>query len=233
MAEKEDWDVRSILESFHDIWEPLTEEQRNLLVESAQVVRFSRNASIFSEGEKPVMMICLAKGKVKVFKDGIGHFQIMRMISEGNIFSYRAYFTHENYKTSAVAFEDSVVCMIPMKLIERLVAENGRLGMVFIRMLSEHLGTADRRTISLTQKHIRGRLAESLLVLEEKYSNEADGSTLNVYLSREELAQMSNMTTSNAIRTLSSFAEDKIVALDGKKIKILDKKALQHISDEG
>ena len=47
-------------------------------------------------------------------------------------------------------------------------------------------GISDERTVNLTQKHIRGRLAESLIFLKESYGLEEDGSTLSIYLSREE-----------------------------------------------
>ena len=44
---------------------------------------------------------------------------------------------------------------------------------------------------------------------------------------------MSNMTTSNAIRTLSSFATDKIIAIDGRKIKLINEEELKRISENG
>ena len=87
-----------------------------------------------------------------------------------------------------------------MSAIMTLVTQNNDLAMFFIRQLSVDLGIADERTVNLTQKHIRGRLAESLLFLKESYGLEEDGSTLSIYLSREDLANLSNMTTSNAIR---------------------------------
>ena len=105
--------------------------------------------------------------------------------------------------------------------------------MQLIKQLAIELGKADCRTINLTQKHIRGRLAESLLFLQDCYGLEQDGATLSIYLSREDLANMSNMTTSNAIRTLSAFANEKIIAIDGKKIKIIDNKELERISEAG
>lgn len=95
------------------------------------------------------------------------------------------------------------------------------------------MGQAEDRIISLTQKHVRGRLAESLLFLMQNYGLENDGATLDIYLSREDLASLSNMTTSNAIRTLSSFASERIVALDGRKIKIIDPDELEKISRQG
>ena len=92
---------------------------------------------------------------------------------------------------------------------------------------------SDERTVNLTQKHIRGRLAESLLFLRDSYGLEEDGCTLSIYLSREDLANLSNMTTSNAIRTLSGFASEHLVAIDGKKIKLINEEELEKISRMG
>ena len=69
--------------------------------------------------------------------------------------------------------------------------------------------------------------------MKKKYGVEDDGQTLAVYLSREDLAQMSNMTTSNAIRTLSSFAADGLIATNGHKISILAEEDLRKISKNG
>jgi CRP-like cAMP-binding protein len=111
--------------------------------------------------------------------------------------------------------------------------ENTRLGWFFIQKLAVALGISDERTVNLTQKHIRGRLAESILFLKESYGLEEDGCTLSIYLSREDMANLSNMTTSNAIRTLSTFAQEKIIAIDGRKIKIMNEPELEKISKFG
>jgi CRP-like cAMP-binding protein len=148
-------------------------------------------------------------------------------------FAYRAYFAEENYVTAAAAFEPCTLCLIPMPAIMKLIRENHELSMFFIRQLSVDLGIADERTVNLTQKHIRGRLAESLLFLRDTYGVEEDSFTLSIYLSREDLASLSNMTTSNAIRTLSNFANEKLIAIDGRKIKIIDEDKLRKISKIG
>ena len=114
-----------------------------------------------------------------------------------------------------------------------LLTQNNDLAMFFIKQLSVDLGIADERTVNLTQKHIRGRLAESLLFLKESYGLEEDGSTLSIYLSREDLANLSNMTTSNAIRTLSQFATERLITIDGVKSKSYDEEKLKKISKIG
>jgi CRP-like cAMP-binding protein len=122
---------------------------------------------------------------------------------------------------------------VPLEIIVDLIQRNATLAWFFIQKLAHDLGKSDERTVNLTQKHIRGRLAESLLFLKESYGLEEDGSTLSIYLSREDLANLSNMTTSNAIRTLSAFASEKLVAIDGRKIKFINIAELEKISKIG
>ena len=224
----------NVPELISDLWLPLTEKQRERLAANFTLRMYKKNEVVHCEDETPTHMKCLLSGKVKVFKEGVGgRSQIFRMIKPVEYFGYRAYFSGETYVNAAAAVETSVICLIPNEIIAELVRENNDLANFFIRNLCDALGVADRRTVNLTQKHIRGRLAESLLFLKESYGLEEDNSTLSIYLSREDLANLSNMTTSNAIRTLSQFATEKLIAIDGRKIKIIDEDKLKKISKIG
>ena len=228
---KEEIDFSS---SLADVWRVLTDKEREVLRNNSNIQTFKRNELIYCEGDEPKDMMCLLKGKVKIFKDGVGgRSQIIRMVKPVQYFGYRANFAQEDYLTNASAFEQSTVCMIPMTIVRDLIYTNPDLAMFFIRQLSVDLGIADERTVNLTQKHIRGRLAESLLFLKDSYGLEEDGATLSIYLAREDLANLSNMTTSNAIRTLSTFVAEHVIAIDGRKIKLIDQEKLKKISKLG
>lgn len=223
-----------IAESIPDLWQPLTQEQKEILAKDFTIQKYKKNENVYCEGETPTYLMCLLSGKVKIYKDGVGgRSQIIRVIKSHEYFAYRAYFAEENYVTAAAAFEPCTICLIPMPTIVKLIQENPELSMFFIRQLSKDLGISDERTVSLTQKHIRGRLAESLLFLKDTYGVEEDQCTLSIYLSREDLANLSNMTTSNAIRTLSNFAAEKLIIIDGRKIKLIEEEKLKRISKIG
>jgi CRP-like cAMP-binding protein len=113
------------------------------------------------------------------------------------------------------------------------MAENPHIAIYLMRQLASLLGDSDRRTVNLTQKHIRGRLAEALCMLVDNYGYEDDGKTLKIYMAREDLANLSNMTTANAIRTLSTFAQERIITVDGRRIRIVDESTLRNISRFG
>ena len=220
--------------SLSEAWRILSTEEREILRTNSKIQFFKRNEKIYCEGDEAKDMMCLLTGKVKITKRGVGgRSQIIRMIKPIHHFAYRAYFAREPYLTDATAFEVSKICIIPMTIVEKLIRANSKLALYYIRQLSVDLGIADSRTVNLTQKHIRGRLAESLLFLRDCYGLEPDDATLSIYLSREDLASLSNMTTSNAIRTLSTFVAEHIIVLDGRKLKIIDEERLRRVSRMG
>ena len=213
-------------------WTTLTSEEKKEISSSLIIEKYDKGQYIYKESEIPTSMKCLINGKVKICKNGkTGRDQILRTIKPTELFGFRAYFADDDYLTSAKALEYSTVASIPMELVVKIMRVNNQVCMQLIKQLAIELGKSDSLTVSLTQKHIRGRLAEMLITLKERYGIEKDGYTLSIYLSREELANMSNMTTSNAIRTLSAFASEKIIAIDGRKIKIINEEELKKISE--
>ena len=221
-------------EDLSEIWTVLNSEEKHRIVDAFLIHNFKKNQMIYAEGEEPEFLWCLLQGKVKKFKDGIGgRVQILRLIRSVQYFGYRAYFANERYNSSAAAFEPSIVGTLPMSLVEDMINNNRELAWFFIHELSRNLGGSDTKIVNLTQKHIRGRLAEALVVLSDHYGYEDDNMTLKIYMAREDLANLSNMTTSNAIRTLSGFVAEKLITVDGRRIRILDENRLRKISKYG
>ncbi|MDE6757048.1 MAG: Crp/Fnr family transcriptional regulator [Muribaculaceae bacterium] len=223
-----------ISEDLAEIWSILTNEEKHRIIDAFEIHNFKKNQIIYAEGEAPEYLWCLLKGKVKKFKEGVGgRAQILRLIRPVQYFGYRAYFAQEPYVSSAGAFEASTLGAVPMELVMDLIRNNNNLAIFFIKELSRNLGGSDTKIVNLTQKHIRGRLAEALIVLKDNYGYEDDNSTLKIYMAREDLANLSNMTTSNAIRTLSGFVNEKIITVDGRRIRILNEAMLKKISKFG
>lgn len=216
------------------VWYPLTEDAKHTISANIKFATFGKNEYIYKETDTPTDILFLGTGKVKICKSGImGKEQIIRAIKPSELFGFRAYFASDDYRTSAIALEESVVGFLPMTTLITLMSGNPSIGKQLIHQLAYELGKADSRTINLTQKHIRARLADTIVTLRNRYGVEPDGYTLSIYLSREEMANMSNMTTSNAIRTLSAFADEKLIALDGRRIKLIQFDELCKISSNG
>jgi len=222
------------LSSEHSLFKVLSKLEFELLCNHITFNHFKKNEIIYREGDMPMGLLCLCFGKVKIFKEGVGgRDQIIRLEKPVSFIGFRALFADENYIASAIAIEECAIVVIEKDVLKNLIKKNGVLGLSIIKAIATELGVSNERTVSLTQKHVRARLAESLLFLLEKFGFEEDMQTLSVCLPREDIASLSNMTTSNAIRTLSSFASEGLISLDGRKIKILNSEELENISTTG
>jgi len=226
--------IELCLEGSLSVFKGLPQKDKEMITENHTYAIFRKRDLLFKAGEKVRGLICLASGKVKVFKDGVGgREQTIKLVKQQGIIGYRTLFTENIYSFSAAAIEETAICVFDKSTILKILKKNADLSLKFLRVVIEELAVSNTRTISLSQKHIRARLAESLLLLRDTYGVEVDGKTLRVILSREDIASLSNMTTSNAIRTLSNMASEGLIGLEGRKILILDSSNLEIISELG
>ena len=96
------------------VWGTLSATERNLVDLHLSIHQFKKNQLIHYEGDEPTHMMVLIKGKVKVYKEGVGNRnQIVRMLKPFEHFGYRAIIAGEQYNTNVCAFEPSIVYMLP------------------------------------------------------------------------------------------------------------------------
>ena len=226
--------IELCLEGSSSIFKGLNQKDKETLVHHHTLTVFKKGQFLFKEGDKTHGLICLASGKVKVFKDGVGgRGQILKMVRHQEFIGYKTLFSDNLWSVSAIAIEDSAICIFEKSSFIRILKKNPDLSMKFIKVIADELWFSNNRTVSLTQKHVRARLAESILILRDTYGFEADGKTIRISLSREDIANLSNMTTSNAIRTLSNLASEGIIEITGRRISIIDSNQIELISELG
>ncbi len=222
------------LKQNNPIFSDLSDKDKEIISNHHVCKKYKKGEIIFEEGNTPHALTCLIEGKVKIFKAGVGgREQIIRLAKPGGFIGYRALFAKERYCSSAIAIEDSIVCSIEKTALYNIMRENPEICFKMMQLLASELGFSNTRTVNLTQKHIRGRLAEALLFLIETYGFETDNATIKAYLPREDIANLSNMTTSNAIRTLGTFVDEHIITLEGRRIKVVNLLKLKRISEIG
>ncbi|HWR94252.1 MAG TPA: Crp/Fnr family transcriptional regulator [Flavobacterium sp.] len=187
--------------------------------------------TIFEEGDTINGIYCVKDGVCKLSKlSANGKDQIVKLIKQGELLGQRSMISEEPANLSAVALEDMEVCFIPKTEILGFFDNNNQFSMSVMRNICGDLKESDDHIVNMAQKSVKERLAQTLIYLSESFGTNTDGS-LNVQLSRDELAGMIGTATESCIRILSEFKKEKLIELVGKKIVIIDIAKLKKIAN--
>jgi CRP-like cAMP-binding protein len=159
-----------------------------------------------------------------------GKDQIVKLIKSGELLGQRSMISDEPANLSAVALEDMEVCFIPKTEILNFFDTNNKFSMNLMKTICGDLKETGDHLVSISQKTVKERLAETLIYLQDNFGKNPDGS-LHIQLSREELAGMVGTATESCIRLLSDFNKLGLIALSGKKIILKDLPKLKRIAD--
>lgn len=186
---------------------------------------------IFEEGEITKGVFCVKEGICKLSKlSANGKDQIVKLVKSGELLGQRSMISDEPANLSAVALEDMEVCFIPKSEIMGFFNKNNEFSMNVMKTICGDLKEADDHMVSMAQKSVKERLAETLIYLEDTFGKNEDG-TLHIQLSREELAGMIGTATESCIRLLSELNKNGFIDLIGKKIAIIDRHKLKRMAE--
>jgi CRP-like cAMP-binding protein len=213
------------------IFKHLTREEVEILNYEKDYRHYKRGDVLYHEGNRISGFYCVNSGIIKVFKTGFdGKEQIIRFAKAGDIIAYRSVLSNEVACTSAKVIEDCNVCFIPSEILISFIKSNSTFALELMKLACHELGEANSFITDIAQKTVRERLAEILLFLVDDFGLD-NQNYLQISLTREELANIVGTATESVIRFLSEFKSDKLVELNGRKIRILNQKALEKISN--
>jgi CRP-like cAMP-binding protein len=213
------------------IFKYLTPDEIETLNFEKDFRQYKRGDILYQEGNRISGFFCVNNGIIKVFKTGFdGKEQIIRFAKKGDIIAYRSVLSNELACTSAKVIEDCQVCFIPSEILTSFIKTNPAYTLELLKLACHELGEANSFITDIAQKTVRERLAEVLLFLVNDFGLDNDN-FLNISLTREELANIVGTATESVIRLLSEFKSDKLVELNGRKIRILNTKGLEKISN--
>lgn len=185
---------------------------------------------ICKQGSAVTHALFLVKGSAKLYIEGLNNRNIILYILKPPAYiGLMSFFDKPVYAYSVAALEESKVCFVDLERVRKLYAENHDLLLNLNKAFGKSVSAIMKKIISLNQKQIRGRMAESLLYLAE--INQAN--TFNLGLTRKEMGEMAAISEENTVRLLSELAREGIIALKGREIEILDMSILKKISEFG
>ena len=157
-----------------------------------------------------------------------GKEQIVRFVFPGDLIGFRSLIGEEVYSASATALEDSFACFISKQVFFQLIKKYPYISHNLMISLCRLLEEAENKMISLAQKPVRKRLAESLLLINKNFKPDTNNT---IYLSRQDLANIVGTATETVIRLLSEFKDEKLISIKGRKITLLNIERLMKKAD--
>ena len=186
---------------------------------------------ICQEGEEIKYLVYMKEGLVKLYKTGAGRTQqIISIATPRDFIGLLSVFSNTEYIYSLAALEDSSLCMIDMKVIKKIILQNGKFALSLIEKMNRISDVVLSNKVELGIKQLRGRIAHILLMFAGQVY-ESDIYELPV--SRKEIGELIDMRTENVVRILSEFRKDQLIGIEGKKIEIKNKPMLEKISELG
>ena len=173
----------------------LNKDELVKLAECKTSYTIKKGSPIFEEGDIVNGIYCVTTGACKLSKlSPNGKDQIIKLVKAGELLGQRSMISDEPANLSAVALEDMEVCFIPKSEVLSMFDTNNQFSMNMMKTICGDLKEASEHMISISQKTVKERLAETLVYLEETFGKNDDGS-LRIQLSREELAGMIGTAT--------------------------------------
>ncbi len=192
---------------------------------------FKKGQTIYHEGMRVNGIYCLNGGIGKLSKLGPkGKDQIIQFVQPGDMVGYRAMISNDPMIGSLIAHTEVNACFIPKEVFLNQVKNSPSFSFQLLQSSCHELGEWGKVISNMTQKSVKERLAEMLLLLEATFGTNA-AEQIDIQLSREELANMVGTATESLIRMLAEFKKKGILSTSGKHIQIMDRQALKAEAD--
>ena len=175
---------------------------------------------IYAEGDHPIRLYYLAKGKVKAYhtnKDG--KYFITSFIQEGDFFGFVDILENQAYRESTEALEESTIISVSAVEFQQRLKENIHLEVFFRKALTSYLLKNEKLMVEMAYQSLRMRVAMVLVELAQTYGTNSS-EPLVIKLSREDLASRVGTATESVIRTLSDFKKEGYLDVKGGEMTL-------------
>ena len=197
-----------------------------------QTIPVKKGEVIFEEGDAVKGIYFVYQGKVKVQKKwGNDKELILRIAGKGAILGYRGLGHNHFYPISATALEPSIVCFIDLDFFQSTLKVNPQLTYELMMFFADELQESENNMRNLAHMPVKGRIAQALLALHEKFGSTKDNG-IDIILSRQDLASLAGTTYETVFRFVNELMEEGIIALLNKNIAIVNMEKLVLLTKE-
>jgi CRP/FNR family transcriptional regulator len=233
MAKQINWDCAHCPAHKSGVLSDLTAAQLRELQKGRVIDKFETGQGLFYEGHHPLAAYRILSGQVKIYQTLPGGARrVLHLAGPGDLLGHELLLKRETYQVSAEAMVDSHVCTLARWMILPILEKSPKTLVKILDRVTEDLEKLVKATSSSAlKKSVGGRLAFLLLDLNRRFGRlRKGGSSLELALSRAEMAGMIGTTTETTIRILNDFQSKGILSLGPQRIDFKNLDALQALT---
>jgi len=192
---------------------------------------------IFNHGERILIqndfshnITYIKEGLVKVHAKGIKREQILKIVKSPCYLGIPATLSSKINEFSITAISKTIVCFIQPDVFKEFVINNGNFAYEIIIELCKNELYYFNKALNQMQKQIPGKIADALLYFSDVIYMDT---CFELPLTRRELGDMTCSSRESVSRVLNDFCKNKIIELNNRNIKILNKASLERIAETG
>jgi len=209
----------------------LNEEELHKVEQTKLTIFYKKGETIRKQGTAMTHVLSVHSGMAKLYLEGIEHRNaIVRIVKSCSFIGGPGIYLDQKHHYTLTALTDTTICFIDMELFKELIEQNTVFFHEFMMDFSRNIISINNRLLSLTQKQMAGRMADTLLYLSKDIFQSR---VFSVHLSRQDLSELSGMSKESAVKILRDFTNEGIIENVGRDLKLINPDALARISKLG
>ena len=210
-------------------WSSLVGHDLDLLERAKTCNVYQPGQVVFYEGNACLGIHCIESGSIKLHRvDPRGDDIVVGLAAPGATLGYLAYFGGRGYTTTAEALTACRICFIDRAAVKTLIHQSPSVGLAFLRRLADDVDRSEDERVKALSLPLRARAAHLLLVLKDRSASadEEGRLTIELPLSRRDLAAMLGTRPESLSRLIRDFASDGVAHFGPREVVVPDLDAL-------
>lgn len=192
---------------------------------------FNKGESVFKQGTFASYIVILTRGLTKAYIDDMNDKSfVFKIIKPFEIIGLSSLFGDGHYAFSAMAMTQSEGYLIEKNTMAEIIEKNIKFNFELLKWYSNNFQLILTKLNILANRQALGRIASTLIYLSKNIFNDR---VIDNSISRKNIAELSGMSTENAVRILSELKSDGIIKITKNGIEIIHGELLKTLSIAG